>query len=211
MNTGKRDFDKDAATWDEKPDRVKLAQDIARAIIKHIDLTPQMDVMDFGCGTGMLTIQIQPLVHSITGVDNAPGMLSVFKAKIAQMKLERVYTLLVDNDRGNGLRGNYDLVMSSMTLHHIQKIEPLFDQFFNVINPGGYLGIADLDLDGGEFHEDDTGVFHSGFDRAALGQVFTRAGFENVRETTAAEVEKPARNGQVRKFSVFLVTGQKRH
>jgi ubiquinone/menaquinone biosynthesis C-methylase UbiE len=209
MNTGKRNFDLDAGKWDEKPDRVKLARDTAQSIARQIVLTRQMDVLDFGCGTGLLTLHLQPFVRSITGVDSSPGMLNILKAKIAQMRLDNVHTLLLDTDKGGILRRSYDLVVSSMTLHHIQDLGPLFAQFFNVTKPGGYLGVADLDLDGGEFHEDNTGVFHSGFDRAAFSRIFTQAGFINVRDTTAAWVEKPSRSGQIRKFSVFLVTGQK--
>jgi len=50
MNTEKRDFDKEAASWDEHPPRVKLANDVVRAISNHIVMTSDMDVMDFGCG-----------------------------------------------------------------------------------------------------------------------------------------------------------------
>jgi len=43
--------------------------------------------------------------------------------------------------------------------------------------PGGFLSIADLDSDDGQFHEDKTGVFHSGFDRNVMRQYFSEAGF----------------------------------
>jgi hypothetical protein len=70
--------------------------------------------------------------------------------------------------------------------------------------------IADLDLDDGQFHDDNTGVFHFGFDRATLCKTFVDAGFDNVQDMTAAKVVKPAPNGEMRQFSVFLMTGQKR-
>jgi 2-polyprenyl-3-methyl-5-hydroxy-6-metoxy-1,4-benzoquinol methylase len=209
MNTEKRDFDKEAASWDENPTRVKLAHDVANAISKQIVLTPDMDVMDFGCGTGLLTIQLQPLVRSITGVDSSQGMLDVFNMKIAKLKLNEVSAILVDLDRGDILTGKYDLVVSNMTLHHIKEIEPLFDQFFTITAPAGYLCIADLDLDNGQFHGDNTGVFHSGFARATLRKVFIEAGFDNVNDITAAKVMKPAINGEMREFTIFLMTGQK--
>jgi len=210
MNTEKRDFDKEAASWDEHPGRVKLVKDIAHAISKQIVLTPEMDVMDFGCGTGLLTIELQQLVHSITGVDGSQGMLDIFNMKIAKLKLNKVNAVLVDLDKGDTLTGNYALVLCNMTLHHIKKIEPLFDQFYKIIAPAGYLGIADLDLDDGQFHADNTGVFHFGFARPTLRKIFTEAGFDNVRDIGAAEVVKPGINGEMRRFTVFLMTGQKR-
>ncbi len=210
MTIEKRDFDKEAASWDERPLRVKLAKDIADAILKQITLTSEMDALDFGCGTGLLTVQLQHLVHSITGMDSSQGMLDVFNTKIARLKQTNVRTLLVDLDKGDTLAGNYHLIVSNMTLHHVKKIEPLFDQFYSIMTPSGYLCIADLDLDDGQFHEDNTGVFHFGFDRTALRRTFAEAGFENIRDTSAAEVTKMTPNGEPLQFTVFLMTGQKR-
>ena len=210
VNTEKRDFDKEAAFWDEHPGRVKLVKDIASAISRQIILTAEMDVMDFGCGTGLLTIQIQPFVRSITGIDSSQGMLDIFNMKIAKLNLSKVHTVLVDLDKGDTLTGNYDLLLSNMTLHHIKEIGPLFDQFYKITVPAGYLCIAGLDLDDGQFHDDNTGVFHFGFDRATMRKSFTEAGFDNVRDIDAAEVVKPSINGEMRRFTVFLMTGQKR-
>jgi len=210
MNIEKRNFGKEAASWDEHPARVKLAKDIAHAVSKQIILTPEMDMMDFGCGTGLLTIQLQPLVRSVTGVDSSQGMLDIFNMKITKLKLNKVNAVLVNPDKGDTLAGNYDLVLSNMTLHHIKEIEPLFAQFFKITTPAGHLCIADLDLDDGQFHEDNTGVFHFGFDRAALRKVFNESGFDNVRDIVAAEVVKPGINGEIRPFSVFIMIGQKR-
>jgi precorrin-6B methylase 2 len=57
MSSEKRDFDKEAAAWDEQPARVQLAGDVAAAIVRQVTLRTDMDVLDFGCGTGLLTLQ----------------------------------------------------------------------------------------------------------------------------------------------------------
>jgi 2-polyprenyl-3-methyl-5-hydroxy-6-metoxy-1,4-benzoquinol methylase len=210
MSAEKKDFDKEAASWDEHPTRVKLASDVADAITRHITLTPDMDVLDFGCGTGLLSLRLQPLVRSITGVDSSRGMLDVLEAKVARQKLANVRTLRLDLDEGDVLTGSYDAIVSSMTLHHVREIEPLLARFSDVAAPGGYLCIADLDLDGGLFHDSDVGVFHFGFDRAKLRGAFEEAGFGDVLDATAAEVVKKAADGQTRRFTVFLLWGRKR-
>jgi hypothetical protein len=51
-------------------------------------------------------------------------------------------------------------------------------------------------------------VFHQGFDRAWLRNEFARAGLVEVRERTAATMTKPARDGGLRDFSIFLITGR---
>ena len=169
MSTEKRGFDKEAAAWDEHPARAQLASDVAAAISRQVTLSTDMDVLDFGCGTGLLTLQLTPLVKSITGVDTSRGMLNVLVAKIARQNLTNVRTLLLDLEAGDTLGDEYDLIVSNMTLHHIREVGPLLDRFYKAIAPGGYLCLCDLDLDDGLFHDDNQGIFHQGFDGPSCG------------------------------------------
>jgi ubiquinone/menaquinone biosynthesis C-methylase UbiE len=208
MSGEKRDFDKEAASWDQEQRRVKLANDVAEAISDEISLTSTMDVLDFGCGTGLLTLQIQPLVHTITGVDSSRGMLDILQSKVQGRKFSNVTIQFKDLDKGDSLEGRYHLILSSMTFHHIREISPILHQFSRVLIPQGYLCIADLDLDGGRFHSNNEGVFHHGFERSVLRQAFMDAGFEDIRDRTAASVEKPVSEGGTDLFTVFLMTGR---
>jgi 2-polyprenyl-3-methyl-5-hydroxy-6-metoxy-1,4-benzoquinol methylase len=209
LKNEKRDFNQAAATWDEEPRRVKLAGDVAGAIADENVLTPDGDVLDFGCGTGLLTLRLQPRVRSITGMDSSHGMLDVLDAKIRNAGLTNVTTRLIDLEKGDTIEGSYQVVTSSMTLHHIRDIKPLLDQFHRALAPAGYLCLADLDLDDGQFHGgNNDGVFHNGFDRTSLHQMFIEAGFSHVRDRTAATVIKPVPGGN-RSFTIFLMTGRK--
>jgi ubiquinone/menaquinone biosynthesis C-methylase UbiE len=209
INTEKLNFDQEATNWDQDPRRVKVARDIAQSIIQELSLTPDMDVLDFGCGTGLLTFALQPFVRSITGVDSSPGMLDVFKTKIKAQNLSNVKANYLDLDKGDFLEGSYHLIVSSMTLHHVKSISPLLKQFYSILCPSGQLVIADLDLDDGKFHSNNDGIFHFGFDREKLRKSFTEAGFDNIQNVSAAEVEKATLNKEMRQFTVFLMTGQK--
>lgn len=96
MSRQKRDFDTEAAAWDENPARVKLAEDVAAAIVRQASPDAGMTALDFGCGTGLLTLRLAPRVRSIVGVDSSQGMLDVLAAKIAREKLTNVKTLRLD-------------------------------------------------------------------------------------------------------------------
>lgn len=124
MKTGeRRDFDKEAAGWDEKPQRLILAQNVADAIVKTVALSKDMDVLNFGCGTGLVTLCLQPHVREIVGADSSEGMLNIFKDKIKQRELYNVRTELVDFEKGECVTGVYDLIVSSMTAHHVSLPE----------------------------------------------------------------------------------------
>lgn len=207
MKEQERDFDKEAATWDEHPAKVRLAEDIARSIAQHVTLKPNMAVLDFGCGTGILTLRVAPLVRSVTGADRSQGMLEVLKTKANKQGQTNVHTEQLDS-HGN-LSTSYDVIVSSMTFHHVEHTAALLGQLFQALKTPGCLCVADLDLDKGEFHDDNAGVYHFGFERTALHELFRKAGFSGVKEVTATEVKKPTRKGAFRTFSVFLMIGEK--
>jgi hypothetical protein len=69
------------------------------------------------------------------------------------------------------------------------------------LKPGGQVALADLDSEPGTFHPTEMqGVFHSGFDRAALQSILAKHGFHDIRFTTAITVQKEGRQ-----YPVFLV------
>jgi 2-polyprenyl-3-methyl-5-hydroxy-6-metoxy-1,4-benzoquinol methylase len=210
MKNEKRDFDKEAREWDEYPGHVKLATDIAAAMSRHLSLNAKTDILDFGCGTGLLTLPWAPRVRSLTGVDSSQGMVDMMASKAAKQGLTNVKTLRLDLDKGAALGGRYDLIVSSMTLHHIRNIEALLKQFHRVLAPSGRICLADLDPDGGRFHSDNRGVFHNGFEREELRRAFAEAGFDDIRDATAVEETRPTSDGSTRRFTVFLMLGTKK-
>jgi 2-polyprenyl-3-methyl-5-hydroxy-6-metoxy-1,4-benzoquinol methylase len=209
MAMEKKDFEAAAPGWDENPGRVRLAGEVAEAIIRMVRPEKEMHVADFGCGTGLLSLRLQPLVATVTGIDSSPGMLDIFKAKIAEGRFTNVQTRLLDMENGEVVSGRYDLIISSMTLHHIRRPEELLRQLHGALNPGGILAVADLDPDDGLFHGDNTGVYHFGFPRETVRTMFAEAGFGDLDECTASEMHKVGADGIKRRFSVFLVTGRK--
>ena len=204
-----RDYDAAAATWDTNLYRVRLARDVARTIRERIQLGPSMDVLEIGCGTGLLTLLLQPHVRSITALDSSAGMLGILESRIRDDGIFGITTRLMDLEGEDAWEGNYDLVVSSMTLHHIHNVPHLIHQCFSVLKPGGTLAIADLDSECGMFHKKTELVYHEGFDRSLLKREFWQAGFGNIRNCTAAMPVKPDCCGDLRCFSVFLMTGQK--
>lgn len=205
----RRNFEEVAATWDEQPGRIKMGGDIAAAILDRVSLTDSMDVLDFGCGTGLLSLHVADRVKSLTGVDTSPAMLEVFARKAEDLGLCNVRTMKLDLDRGDGISGTYDLIVSGMVFHHIENIDHVLKRLHAALKPSAVLCIADLDLDGGLFHHDSTGVFHNGFDRDEFRRALERAGFKNTYTGLATEVIRPLQDGGERRFSIFLAVGQR--
>ncbi|AGB03280.1 methylase involved in ubiquinone/menaquinone biosynthesis [Methanoregula formicica SMSP] len=155
-----------------------------------------------------LTARLQPGMTN-PGERSSPGMLAVLEEKVRSQHLINVTTRCIDLEHGDRLEGQYDLVMSSMTVHHIRDVRPILEILLRVLKRGGTLAIADLDCDNGKFHDTPEGVFHNGFDRCMMKTHFEAAGLAHVRNRTAAIVQKESPSGEIRPFTVFLMTGRK--
>ncbi len=206
----KRDFDKEAANWDSNEPRRKLAMDVVERIVVEIELDGSQRLMDFGAGTGLVSIGLKPYVGEVIAVDSSPGMLGVLKEKIERSGVTGVTTLLWDAGRDATPLPGADVIVSSMTLHHIDDVPGIAARFHEALAPGGWIGVADLDLEHGAFHSDPTGVAHEGFDREDLMKTFAAAGFHSLRTVDAHTLIKPAKSGELKSFTVFLLVGRKR-
>lgn len=204
MTSEKDRFDEIAGTWDEEPRRLALASSVAEAIGTAVPLSPALEVLDFGCGTGLVTLALRPRVGRITGADTSSGMLEQLRRKIAAGTLANVEAVWMDPAQPRLPDGPFDLVVSSMALHHVEDPGPVFRAFLERLRPGGRVALADLDREDGSFHDDARGVFHLGFDRADVARWLEAAGFVDVAVRLATVDRK---NG--REYPIFLATGRK--
>ena len=198
-------FDARAQTWDDDPRRRKLAESIFAALERAVPLRAEWAALDYGAGTGLLTLALAARVRRVLAVDSSAGMLAVLAQKAQAGGGANVETLHADFARDALPAGPFDLVASAMTLHHVADVDLLFRKFFALLAPGGRIALADLDAEDGSFHgANAAGVHHLGFDRAALARQLADAGFADVRFADAARNEK---NG--RAYAVFLVSARK--
>ncbi len=197
-------FDDAAAEWEEKPQRVALARKVAEAIQQAIPLASTMQVLEYGCGTGMVSRALSPYVAKIIAVDTSPQMLEVLRQKAREETIDNIETLAHDLTKQPLLDKNFDLVMSSMTLHHIPDIDTLLQRLFTTLKPGGFLAVADLLTEDGSFHEDNRGVAHHGVDPKAVRAILAKNGGLDIGVHEIHLIEKPQKNGTKRGYPVFL-------
>ncbi|MCB4776601.1 MAG: class I SAM-dependent methyltransferase [Sulfurovum sp.] len=192
-------FANKSKNWDMNSKRVRNTRNITELIVKNIELNHNMELMDFGAGTGLLSFLIAPFVKKITAVDNSPSMLREFKNKCSEFACE---TEIIKKDLSEEvLERVFDGIISSMTIHHLEDTYQLFRKFYQMLKKGGFIAIADLDIEDGSFHSDNRGVFHHGFDRKVLRTIAKEAGFREIQFETASTISKPQRE-----FTVFLMT-----
>ena len=198
--TSTEHFDQAAANWDLTERRVLLAKAVAAAIAQRVALRPTLKVLDFGCGTGLVALELAGRVGSLSGADTSPEMLKALADKARAQGLA-VGLLSLEPEGGGDLGGPYDLIVSSMTLHHVADVPALFRRFLDHLRPGGRVALADLDEEDGGFHGDQLGVCHLGFPRPQIKRWLETAGYREVALDTATVTHKEGRD-----YPVFLAT-----
>jgi len=203
-------FDGAAQTWDDKPARVELATAVAAAMSEAVPLQPEMQIMDFGCGTGLISRALAPRVASITAADTSTEMLMVLKTTARAAGLTRIRPFLLDASYQTPPGTAYDAIVSSMVLHHIEDIPTLAAHFAQWCRPGGWVALADLAPEDGTFHHDAHAVFHHGIDPAELAAQLETVGFTTESIQTVHTIQRPPAEGaDPRDYPVFLLVARR--
>ncbi len=194
-------FKNKAASYDDNR-KSNNVDNISNLIRDSILLDTDMSIMDFGSGTGLLLERIAPFVKQITAVDISKSMNEQLlnKKEDINCNLELIEMDLTKST----LDKKFDGIISSMTMHHVEDIKAMFDKFYSMLDYGGFIAIADLDTEDGTFHDEDTGVFHLGFDRDELANTISLTQFRDVKIQTASALCKLQKD-----YSLFLLTAFK--
>ena len=200
------DFDSKARAWDSNPVFQERADRIATAIHAAIPLNTNMHALDYGCGTGLLSFPLKDALGHITLEDSSAGMLEVLREKIAAQGVGNMTLRQADLSNERLPEDRYDLIYTSMVLHHIPDTAGILARFHALLNPG-WLCVADLDREDGSFHGIEVDVIH-GFERESLQRLAQAAGFTDVRFDTVFSIHKETEAG-ARDYPVFLMVARK--
>ncbi|BCR06346.1 methyltransferase [Desulfuromonas versatilis] len=117
--------------------------------LEHMAFSPTDRILDVGCGTGTLTLQIARRLEApgeAVGVDAAPKMIAIAAAKARRTGVPAHFAAGVA-EALDFPDASFDLVVNSMFTHHIDtelKIRA-FAEMYRVLRPGGRLVTADID------------------------------------------------------------------
>lgn len=195
-------FDQKAKSWDQGEQRQARSRVIADAMRSMLPPLRGQRALEYGAGTGLLSMELLGELGELVALDVSEGMLEAFRQKTLGRPSVRV--LAHDLSREDLDEAPFDLIYSAMTLHHVQDVEALLGRFRRMLLPGGHLAIADLEREDGSFHEDPKSYFHAGFEPAQLARLLERAGFRDVRHMRVYTMTKSVR-GVVKPFPLFLI------
>ncbi|MEC6748932.1 methyltransferase [Marinilactibacillus sp. XAAS-LB27] len=137
-------FDKMAATYDT-PDRKIVAKHSAEAIHRLLNQKTSKTAIDFGCGTGLLSLELSKDFESILMIDSSAEMINVVEKKIKDPSFSHLTTKYLNIETNHVLPQKVDTIFMSLVLHHIADRESLLVKLSDAIYSGGQLMIIEME------------------------------------------------------------------
>ncbi|MCR9164049.1 MAG: class I SAM-dependent DNA methyltransferase [Nannocystaceae bacterium] len=128
-----------AAGWDDNLAVQRYAEAAHRSLMDVLQREGKAlaacDVLDFGCGTGLLAAKLVPGARSIVGLDSSPAMLERFRAKIDAAGWTSVRAEAGPLPEG----ARFDLIVASSVLGFVPDLSATVALLASHLHEGGLV------------------------------------------------------------------------
>lgn len=138
----------EVTTYDDRQS-TKLDED--RALIMMLGVTPEHEVADIGCGTGLLVAAAAEVCRRVVAIDASPAMLAATAARAKSMRLGNIETQHASFLSFEAQPNSIDLITTKFALHHLPDLWKgvALTRINQALKPGGKLFIRDVVLNCG--------------------------------------------------------------
>ena len=172
-------FNRKAESFDSPQNRF-IADLIRQELEKQVVDFSDKHILDFGGGTGLVSLPLATQSKSVMLVDISEKMLEQARLKVEKQAIDNVY-LLQQDLLTNPLNQLFDIIVVSRVLHHMPNVEKTLAMFRNHLVEDGQLFIADFVK---------TDVNHHGFHLDELEENLSQNGFLPVKSQIIYSAEE---------------------
>ena len=101
-------------------------------------LTPQMRVLEVGCGTGTTALRLAPHVKAFVGTDQSSEMIRIARDKAADEHSNLEFRVLGAAESAQ-LEEGFDVVMGFNLFHLVPDADAVLADIFKMLKPGGLM------------------------------------------------------------------------
>lgn len=146
-------------------------------------------LLDFACGTGIVTEKFQDHFDSVTGIDINQTFLDMFNRRVNGQS----YLLDILEPQDLTFLGKFNMIMCTIAYHHFEDYEAITRKLVTLLDTDGYLVIVDFynpDVEHVTSALGNSAVRHmGGLKKSALTQTLTKAGLSEVSISTMDNIE----------------------
>lgn len=163
----------------ETEKRMELVKAIVGEVRPILQNSETKTLLDYGSGTGLVSLELMDLVDSILLVDSSKQDLEAAETKITERGITNCEILCSDFTKVIP-KLKADIVLLSLVLLHIPDTKLILQNLFDSLNTDGNLIIIDFDKNDKVNHP----KIHNGFLHNELKQLLSEVGFKSTEIKT---------------------------
>lgn len=136
-----------AREYNKEHQKFRNFEDETEAIVQMLGITPEDTVLDFGCGTGGIALNLAKYCKKVIGVDISREMLDILEEKAKKQEITNIEThcagfLTYNHDRSVKV----DKIVSMVALHHLPDFwkSVALSNLAEILKTGGKLYLFDV-------------------------------------------------------------------
>jgi 2-polyprenyl-6-hydroxyphenyl methylase/3-demethylubiquinone-9 3-methyltransferase len=140
-------FEALASRWWDRNSEFKPLHDINPLRLSFIDSKinlAQLQVLDIGCGGGILTEAMAHRGAQVTGIDMGEAPLAVARLHLLESQLEIDYQQSSAEKFAEEYSGKYDVVTCLEMLEHVPDPGSILKACHRLLKPGGHLFVSTI-------------------------------------------------------------------
>lgn len=178
-----KDWDEYAADWEKDESTSVFAQNVFNQLQKLVNLQDK-HILDFGCGTGLLSQMMSAQARDIVALDSSEAMIEELDKK----ELHNVEPVVDALTKGlvaqhPAFRKQFDVVVASSVCGFLPNLQEAVDIVYTLLDQGGKFIHWDWLVDD---NDPDFGLSQS-----QTEQILRAAGFDQVDVSVPFEVKTP--------------------
>jgi len=100
-------------------------------------LTASDIVLDYGCATGSIAIEIASMAKDVRGIDISSNMIEIAKRKADERKIENIAFTKATIFDESLKKESFDLILTLSVLHLVENSSQVMDRINQLLKPGG--------------------------------------------------------------------------
>lgn len=129
-------WDRHAAGYAKRPVADEAAYQKKLEITRGY-LKPDMELLEFGCGTGSTAIVQAPYVKHYQAIDISPKMLEIAQGKADAAGIENITFTVSGIEEFSAPDASFDVVMGHSILHLLEDKDAAMAKVYRLLKPGG--------------------------------------------------------------------------